>query len=345
MPTDSSGEGAAALVDPGRLGAWLADHVEGAGRTVSVAQLAGGASNLTFRVRDGVHDWVLRRPPASHVLATAHDMVREFRVQRALAHSAVPVASQVALCEDETVIGAPFYLMAHVDGVVYADVDAVAGITEEEAQAASVELVDVLARLHSADPRAVGLQDFGRPEGFMARQLRRWRAQWEQSKLEEDPTVEEVARRLDAALPPEGGHAIVHGDYSFNNTMFDRAQRGRMVALLDWELSTLGDPLTDLGTLLVYWGEVGRRLWQGRRPQAHRAGPGFLDAPSLAAQYAQRTGTDLEHLDFYQAFATYKLAVITQGAAARIAGSDPERAASARGSVRVLADAALELCG
>lgn len=333
-----------ALVDPVRLGTWLADHAEGAGQPVSVEQLAGGSSNLTFRVHDGVHDWVLRRPPGSHVLATAHDMVREYRVQRALVHSTVPVASPVALCEDEAVIGAPFYVMTYVDGVVYADVDAVAGITEEEARAASVELVDVLARLHGTDPGAVGLQDFGRPEGFMARQLRRWRTQWEHSKLEDDPTVEEVARRLDASLPPAGRHAIVHGDYSFNNTMFDRAQRGRMVALLDWELSTLGDPLTDLGTLLVYWGQVGRQLWRGRRPQAHRASPGFLDAPALAALYGQRTGTDLDHLDFYQAFATYKLAVIAQGAAARIAGSDPEHAADTRASVRMLAEAALEYC-
>lgn len=336
--------GAPALVDPVRLGAWLADHVEGARPTVSVTQLAGGASNLTFRVHDGVRDWVLRRPPASHVLATAHDMVREYQVQRALVHTSVPVAAPAALCEDETVIGAPFYVMSYVDGVVYADVDAVAGITEDEARAASVELVDVLARLHGTDPRAVGLQGFGRPEGFMARQLRRWRAQWAQSTVEQNPAVEEVALRLEAMLPPEGRHAIVHGDYSFNNAMFDRAQRGRMVALLDWELSTLGDPLTDLGMLLVYWGEVGRRLWAARRPQAHRASPGFLDAPALAALYQERTGADLSYLDFYQAFATYKLAVITQGAAARAVERDPDRAAGAQALVRALADAALACC-
>ena len=164
----------AEAVPPDRLGPWIGAHVPGASGTVEVTQLAGGSSNLTFRVRDGEHDWVLRRPPMSHVLATAHDMGREHRVQAALEATDVPVAAQVAECTDDSVIGAPFYMMQRLDGVVYDDVDATASLTEEQGLAASYELVDVLARLHAVEPDAVGLGDFGRPAGYLTRQVARW---------------------------------------------------------------------------------------------------------------------------------------------------------------------------
>ncbi|HZP29004.1 MAG TPA: phosphotransferase family protein [Acidimicrobiia bacterium] len=324
-----------------RLGPWLAEHVPGAAAGVSVEQLAGGSSNLTFRVRDGAHDWVLRRPPLRGGLATAHDMTREFRVQAALAGTGVPVAPMVVHCSDDTVIGAPFYVMEYLDGVVYDDADAVAGLSEEQSRAASFELVDVLARLHAVEPEAVGLGDFGRPAGYLARQVARWQTQWAASKTVDMPAVEEVARRLERSLPAEGRHGIVHGDYSFNNTMFRADDGTRMQAVLDWEMSTLGDPLTDVGTLAVYWAEAGEIMWRDRTPQAHRANPGFPDADTLLDRYATTSGTDLASIDFYRAFATWKLAVIAQGALLRLRDADPERVARTTETVATLAELAL----
>ena len=331
-------------IPPERLGPWLAEHVPGARADVRVEQLAGGASNLTFRVRDGVHDWVLRRPPLSHVLATAHDMGREHRVQAALAVTEVPVAAQVVECTDDAVIGAPFYVMERLDGVVYDDVDALPpDLTEEQGLAASYELVDVLARLHAVDPDAVGLGDFGRPAGYLTRQVARWQTQWEKSKTVEDPVVEEVGARLARSVPAESRHAIVHGDYSFNNTMFRRDDPTRMQAILDWEMSTLGDPLTDVGMVAVYWGEVGEIMWRSRPPQAHRANAGFPAVDVLLERYASTSGTDLGEIDFYRALATYKLAVISQGAVRRAGDADPDRVARTTETIRTLADHAFEL--
>lgn len=325
------------------LESWLAEHVPGAAGPVRVEQLSGGASNLTFRVRDGANDWVLRRPPLGPVLATAHDVGREARVQAALAGTGVPVPRVVASCDDPAVIGAPFYLMERLDGVVYADAEAVAHLTDADARAASDELVDVLALLHAVDPAAVGLADFGRPAGFLDRQVRRWRTQWERSTDRSVPAVDDVAARLARAVPPELPPAIVHGDYSFNNTIWFRDRPGRMQAVLDWEMSTLGDPLTDVGMLLTYWGPVGEMMWRGRAPQPHRANAGFPDADTLAERYAAASGRALDHLAFYRVLATYKLAVITEGAAARLATTAPDRVARARETADRLADAALDL--
>ena len=330
-------------VPPERLGPWIADQVPGTSGTVEVTQLAGGSSNLTFRVRDGEHDWVLRRPPLHGVLATAHDMGREHRVQAALAATDVPVAGQVAECTDDSVIGAPFYLMQRLDGVVYDDVEAVAGITDAQSLDASYELADVLARLHAVDPDAVGLGDFGRPAGYLTRQVTRWQTQWEKSKTVEIPAIDEVGARLERSVPTESRHGIVHGDYSFNNTMWHRDDPSRMQAILDWEMSTLGDPLTDVGMVAVYWGEVGELMWRSRSPQAHRANAGFPDVDTLLDRYAKSSGTDLGEIDFYRALATYKLAVISQGAVKRATTADPERAERVTETVSLLADMALEL--
>jgi aminoglycoside phosphotransferase (APT) family kinase protein len=316
----------AEAVPPDRLGPWIAEHVPGTSGTVEVTQIAGGSSNLTFRVRDGDYDWVLRRPPLSHVLATAHDMAREHRVQSALEWTDVPVAPQVAICTDDAVIGAPFYLMARLDGVVYDDVDATASLTEAQGRAAAFEL-----------------GDFGRPAGYLERQVNRWQTQWEKSKTVEMPVVDEVARRLGRHLPTDSRHAIVHGDYSFNNTMFERDDPTRIQAVLDWEMSTLGDPLTDVGMVAVYWTEVGEIMWRNRKPQAHRANKGFPDVDALLARYAETSRTDLSDIDFYRAFATYKLAVIAQGGARRVEHADPERAARVIGTVQQLAELALDL--
>ena len=324
-----------------RLEAWIAAHVPGGCGRLKVEQLSGGSSNLTFRVGDGVNDWVLRRPPLGAALDTAHDVGREHRVQAALAASEVPVARMVAACPDPAPIGAPFYLMEHLDGAVYADADAVVHLDEDDAAAAADELVDVLARLHAVDPAAVGLDGLGRPDGFLPRQLRRWRTQWERAATRPLPAIDEVARRLEASLPPERPPALVHGDYSFNNTMWDRDRPGRMLAVLDWEMATRGDPLTDLGMLVAYWGPVGELLWRSRLPQPHRANAGFPPASALVERYARASGRDLDDLDFYVGLATYKLAVITEGAAARLRSTSPERAAGASAVTEALVEHAL----
>jgi len=279
-------------VDPGALGVWLAANVDGASGDVKVDQLPGGSSNLTFRVRDDANDWVLRSPPLLHVLATANDMKREYTIQTALRDTDVPVPRTVAFCADESVIGRPFYLMDRLDGIVFSTADDVTHLTGDQALAATQELMDVLARLHAVDPAAVGLDGFGRPAGFVERQVNRWITQWEKSKQRELPEIDEVARRLLGSLPPEGAPGIVHGDYSFNNTMFRRDEPARMLAVLDWELSTLGDPLTDVGMVAIYWSAVGELLWRNRSPQPHRGNPGFPSVDVVLDRYASASGRD-----------------------------------------------------
>lgn len=332
-----------AAVPLGALTSWVAANVPGASGPLEVSHLSGGSSNLTFRVRDDANDWVLRRPPLSHVLATANDMGREYRVQRGLADTDVPVARVVAFCEDTDVLGAPFYLMEFVEGTVYTDADRVAGLTPEQARAATDELVDVLARLHSVDYEAVGLGDLGRPAGFLERQITRWRTQWERSKQRELPAIDELAARLERSLPAHQGAGVVHGDYSFNNTMWSNDDPTRMVAVLDWEMSTLGDPLTDLGMVLVYWGPVGELMWRGRTPQPHRLNPGFPGADALVDRYQRTSGRSVDDIDVYRVLAAFKLAVITEGAHARIAANDPDAAPRVRETVESLAALALEM--
>jgi len=311
---------------------------------VHVTQLAGGSSNLTFRVQSEKGDWVLRRPPMLHVLATANDMKREHTVQTALRDTDVPVARTVALCEDESVLGAPFYVMEMLDGIVFNTADDVQHLDEAQSLEASFELMDVLARLHSVDYEAVGLGSFGKPAGFVERQVKRWITQWEKSKQRELPEIEEVARRLLANLPPEGTHGIVHGDYSFNNTMFRKDQPTKMLAVLDWEMSTLGDPLTDVGMVANYWTEVGERMWRSRGVgQPHKANAGFPSLDVLLDRYATTSGRDLSHIAFYRVLSVFKLACITEGAHARLVkAGETDRIAQARGTVEDLARMALD---
>jgi aminoglycoside phosphotransferase (APT) family kinase protein len=226
---------------------------------------------------------------------------------------------------------------------VYANAASVAHLTESDARAASFELIDVLARLHAVDPAVVGLADLGRPDGYLERQLARWRKQWDLSKQRELSEIDELSRRLDAALPASSRAAIVHGDYSFNNTMWRAHEPDRMVAVLDWEMATQGDPLADLGMVLAYWGDVGARMWRDRGTQPHRANPGFASADDLVARYEASSGRDLEHLDFYIVLAAYKLAVIAEGARARLGATDPEGARRTNQTVADIATLTLEI--
>lgn len=303
-------------VDLVALRVYFAEHVEGAaGRPLSAELIAGGRSNLTYGITDGEHRWVLRRPPLGHVLPTAHDMGREYTVLTALADTNVPVPRTYAFCDDESVNGAPFYVMERVDGRILRTADETATLTPDQAAACSRELVDVLARIHTVDYVAVGLSDFGRPDGFMERQVRRWGEQWERSKAAELPGIDELARRLRGALPKSGAPAIVHGDYRLDNTMLAGDDPARIVAVLDWEMSTLGDPLADVGLFLLYWGQSDAQVIA--TGDAIASQPGFLSRDEVVELYAQLSGRDVDHLDFYVVFAFYKLAIIVEGIAAR----------------------------
>jgi len=263
---------------------------------------------------------VLRRPPLGHVLPTAHDMAREHRVLAALADTDVPVARPLALCTDTEVNGAPFYVMEHREGVVANErLPEGFATTAAERRAASLALVDVLVRLHRVDFVARGLADFGKPEGYLERQVRRWSQQWEKSKVAEAPEIEELIQRLRAALPESPAPTLVHGDYRLGNVALDPRDPGRIVAVFDWEMATLGDPLADLGYTLIYWGEEKDPADQ-RMPGTFSgvtAQPGFLTRDEIVAEYAARSGRDVAHVDFYQVLALYKLAVISEGIYAR----------------------------
>jgi aminoglycoside phosphotransferase (APT) family kinase protein len=285
---------------------------------------------------------VLRRPPLGHVLPTAHDMAREYRVMTALAGTDVPVPVTYALCEDNDVNDAPFYVMEKVEGVIYRDGAALAGLDAGAAARVSTELVDVLARIHTVDYVAVGLEGFGHPDGFLERQVRRWGEQWERSKTRELPGVEEIARRLRAALPESGAPTIVHGDYRLDNTMMAADDPGRIVAVLDWEMSTLGDPLTDLGLFLLYWGNAGAQVIA--TGAAIDAKAGFLTADEVVERYARESGRSVDALDWYVVFAHYKLAIIVEGIHARFRmGKTLGEGFDAMGqTVTILIDGALE---
>jgi aminoglycoside phosphotransferase (APT) family kinase protein len=296
---------------------WFEEHVDGVAPPLDFALIAGGHSNLTFKVTDtNGSPWVLRRPPLHHVLPTAHDMSREHKIISALGPTPVPVAPAVGLCTDEAINGTPFYVMDFVNGHVLRTPEiATAVFDESQRRVAGESLVDVLAEIHAVDVDAVGLGDLGRREGYIERQLKRWWSQFEQSKTRDIPVLEDVYRVLKARVPEQDGATIVHGDYRLDNTML--GDDGRVNAVLDWEICTLGDPLADVGLLMVYWSEVGDQLESLPSPTVL---PGFPNRKEVAERYAHRSGRDLGALDFYVAFGYWKLACIIEGVYARYVG-------------------------
>jgi aminoglycoside phosphotransferase (APT) family kinase protein len=323
-PTAQRLEAIATGAEPELVGPLLADALhDPRWLDCDVALIAGGKSNLTYRVACDAGEVVLRRPPLGHILPTAHDMVREHRVLSALDGTAVPVPRVLHLGDAGGPLGVSFYVMERVLGHVcrnalppgYAD-------TPEARAAIGTALVDVLADLHTVDPAAIGLDGFGRPAGFVERQLRRWSAQWDASKVAELPALDELRDELARTLPPQRAEAIVHGDYRLDNTVLHPTSPGRIVAVLDWEMSTLGDPLADLGTLLAYWSEDAddEVLAAARMMAPITAAEGFPTRAQLVQRYAERTGFDVSGVEWYQAFAYFKLAVICQGIAGRAAG-------------------------
>jgi aminoglycoside phosphotransferase (APT) family kinase protein len=305
-------------IRPEETTAWFAANVPGVRPPLEFRLIAGGRSNLTYQVVDAAgRSWVLRRPPLSGVLPSAHDMGREHRIIAALRDTPVPVPGAIGLCSDESVTGAPFYVMSYVDGIVPRDERTVEGAFARPARAAAARsLVEVLVSLHAVEPVEAGLGDLGRRDGYIERQLRRWGRQWEQSKTRELPAMEAAGQRLAAGVPAQQGPGtIVHGDYRLDNLMLSPA--GEVMAVLDWELCTLGDPLADVGLLMVYWSEPGDDVLP--LDSTVTALPGFPRRAEVAEAYASASGRDLSELDYYVAFGYWKLAAILEGVYARSA--------------------------
>jgi aminoglycoside phosphotransferase (APT) family kinase protein len=354
QPTETDGPDAASTptatpevpqgIDREGVTGWFAVHEPTAVPPLTFELITGGHSNLTFRVTDANgRRWVLRRPPLGHVLATAHDMGREHRILAALHDTDVPVPPVVGLCTDETTNGAPFYVMEFVDGQVIRSSFEAANLSLQERAIASDSLVDVMCRIHGVDLEAVGLDDLGRHEGYIERQLNRWYGQWEKSKTRELPSVDDVYQRLSARIPAQGPATIVHGDYRLDNCML--GTDGRVNAVLDWEICTLGDPLADVGLLVVYWGDRARAV--AGVPGAPTLLEGFAEPGALLDRYAAATGRDLSEIDFYVAFGYWKLACIVEGVYARYVGGamgdhDKEAFAPFAAQVELLAKLALE---
>jgi aminoglycoside phosphotransferase (APT) family kinase protein len=270
---------------------------------------AGGRSNLTYAVSDGTNRWVLRRPPLGHVLPTAHDMTREHTVLSALFRAGFPVPEPVLLCTDPDPIGAPFYLMRYVEGTIHRDAAALAALGPPAVRGLILALVDTLADLHALDPDAIGLAGFGRPEGFNDRQVQRWKKQLDASRSRPVEGIDELYARLAAGVPTGGTGTVVHGDYRLDNVLIGPSLT--VNAVLDWEMSTLGDPLSDVALLLVYAGRP--LLVADGRPCAPLDVAGHPGLEQMAARYAQRSGRDVGDLHWYVAFAAFKLAVILEG--------------------------------
>ena len=303
-------------IDADDVTAWFANHVPEARPPLRFELIAGGRSNLTYSVIDDVGGrWVLRRPPMGHVLATAHDMGREHRIIAALQDTNVPVPPAVGLSADDSVNGAPFYVMGFVDGPIVRNAAVATQLSLAARAQASRSLVDVLARIHAVDLDAVGLDDLGRHEGYIERQLKRWQGQWEKSKTRELPVIDAVHDRLAESVPEQGPAAIVHGDYRLDNCI--ASEDGDIRAVLDWELCTLGDPLADLGLLLVYWSEESDSFMPLFAPAT--IAPGFPKRDDVRERYAEKSGRDLGQIDFFMALGFWKLAIILEGVYARYA--------------------------
>lgn len=310
--------------DRAQLARWLSAIGIGSGDAagLDIGLIGGGRSNLTYRVACGASQVVLRRPPLGHVLPTAHDMPREFRVLTALHGTDVPVPAPLALCSDPDVIGAPFYVMEHVAGVVLRTPQDAQQLTAADGAQLSELLAAMLAAIHAVGIEAAGLTGFGRPEGYLSRQLARWQRQWQLSATRQMPGYDRLVQRLADGLPGGGEHALVHGDFRLDNTLvrIGAGQEPGIAAVVDWEMSTLGDPLADLGLTLIYWADPDDSEWMGLGASigsAVTARPGFFTRDELAGRYAELTGRDLARIRYYMAFGAFKLAVVLEGIHAR----------------------------
>ena len=335
-------------IQQANLERYYAEHIEGAVPPLSISMITGGHSNLTYLVEDSKGTrTVLRRPPTGAVLATAHDMAREHKILTGVSRTEVPVPRPLALCEDESVNDAPFYVMAHVEGDVLTTPEQTARLVPtDKRETLGVHVIETLAKLHNVEPDAVGLGDLGRREAYLERQLKRWKTQWEKSKTRELAFMDEAHALLVDKRPEQVGASIVHGDYRLGNFLSNGAE-GRIEAVLDWELCTLGDPLADVGYLMNDWNGP-----DDTRPSASGTGDsavscgGFPSRQALLARYEDLTGRDTRGVDYYRAFQYWRLAAIVEGVMARYMkgvmgeGGDIDRF---RKQIDTLAEAAVEL--
>jgi aminoglycoside phosphotransferase (APT) family kinase protein len=299
------------LVDVPRLTAQL-DELGLVDGQVDVSVLSGGNSNLTYLVRGGERELVVRRRPLGPVPAGAHDMHREYRVLAAVGPTGLPVPRVHAYWDDESIVGAPAYVMDRVDGTVLHEPADAAGVSSEAAAKLSDAIVDVLVELHAVVPADVGLGDLGRPDGFVARRLGRWLEQWRRSEHRDQPVIESLSTELAALVPEDASSTLVHGDYRLGNLIVRTTGAAPDVAaVLDWEMSTLGDPLTDLAHLMAYWDRQRGRITHVSQLIAEA--PGFATSAALAERYAERSGRSVESIDFYLAFEHWRAAIIKEG--------------------------------
>jgi aminoglycoside phosphotransferase (APT) family kinase protein len=295
---------------------WFEANVPDVELPLSFERISGGRSNMTFGVRDSAgHAWALRRPPLGKRLGSAHDMGREHRVIAALQETPVPVPPVIGLCEDEAVNDAPFYVMGFVEGPILRSAEEASIFEEGDRRRIGDRVVDTLVAIHEVDPDEVGLGELGRKEAYVERQLKRWQGQWEKSKTRELAVVDDVHDRLSSRIPEQGPATIVHGDYRLDNMILSPS--GEVAAVVDWELCTLGDPLADVGMLLVYWSQAGDDFMPLFAPAT--IAPGFPKRDDVRERYAERSGRDLSQIDFFVALGFWKLAIILEGVYARYA--------------------------
>lgn len=291
--------------------AWLSERVPALEPPLTFSLIAGGHSNLTYRCEDTAGNaYVLRRPPLGHVLESAHDMGREHKIIDALKDSAVPVPKNYGLCKDKSVNEADFYVMEFIDGLVLNDSTVSVQLHDADRRTISEDVAEILCQLHAINPDDVGLGDLGRKEAYLSRQINRWVKQWEASKTDEIPAMEESCRILQERMPEQIGATIVHGDYRLGNMI---VHEGHVRAILDWELCTLGDPLADVGYILNNWVTAEEVPEMGENDMSPTAVGGFFSRDEFTDYYASKTGRDLSTINYYRAFSHWRLAAIGQG--------------------------------
>jgi aminoglycoside phosphotransferase (APT) family kinase protein len=310
MHTDTAAVRKGEELNLGALTDHLRGKIEGVEHGIEVEQFPGGHSNLTYLLEIGGREYVLRRAPLGPVAPKAHDMVREYRVLHAV-HPHFPPAPEVYLvCEDPAVIGAAFFLMERRRGIVLrTKVPPGVASHQDYASRISRAFIDCMVQLHSVDVEKHGLTSLGKPEGFVERQVKGWSERWERARTQPSPEMDRVAAWLAVTVPPSGPPTLVHNDFKLDNVMLDSNSPDRIEAVLDWEMTTVGDPQCDLGLTLCYWCST---LVPGTSLEAITTGPGWYTRDEFVARYAEKTGRDLSALPWHETFGVFKLAVILQ---------------------------------
>jgi aminoglycoside phosphotransferase (APT) family kinase protein len=332
-------------LDLAKLEPFLRNHFPAETGQLSVRQFSSGHSNLTYSVHLGAREFVLRRPPFGSKVKTAHDMGREFRVLTKL-HSAYPPAPNVLVfCDDDSILGAPFYVMERIHGIILRrNLPAGMEFSAETARRLSESFVENLARLHSLDYATIGLVDLGKPQGYLERQIRGWTERYFGSKTHEYPEVQKISAWMTEHMPSASGAALIHNDYKYDNVVLDSNDITRIVGVLDWEMCTIGDPLSDIGTALAYWVDAQDPEDLQKIRWSPTTAPGSMTRAQLLQRYARATGRDVSSMDFYLTFARFKIAVIIQQIYYRyhLGLTKDERFASMPGLVALLLRASLQ---